>query len=55
MFVSVGAGEKVESALGIGGKAFTAHPHVDPNTGWVVAWGWTSAVAARSVDATFWE
>jgi carotenoid cleavage dioxygenase-like enzyme len=45
----------VESALGIGGKAFTAHPHVDPNTGRVVAWGWTSAVAARSVDATFWE
>ena len=55
MFVSVGAGEKVESALGIGGKAFTAHPHVDPNTGRVVAWGWTSAVAARSVEATFWE
>lgn len=55
MFVSVGAGEKVESALGIGGKAFTAHPHVDPNTGRVVAWGWTSAVAARSVEATIWE
>lgn len=55
MFVSVGAPSGVESALGIGGKAFTAHPHVDPNTGRVVGWGWTSAVAKRSVEATFWE
>lgn len=33
MFISMGAPQVLESALGLGGRAFTAHPHTDPHTG----------------------
>jgi hypothetical protein len=50
-----GAPQVLEAGLGLGGKAFTAHPHTDPHTGRVVGWGWKSLVAQRAVEATFWE
>ena len=55
MFISTGAPAAVESVLGLGGKAFTAHPHADPHTGRMVGWGWKSLVARRAVEVTFWE
>jgi len=55
MFVSAGLPRAVERALGLGGVAFTAHPHVDPWTNRAVGWGWRSLVAKRAVEATFWE
>lgn len=55
MFVSAGLPAAVEARLGIGGRAFTAHPHIDRRCGRVVGWGWTSKVAERAVEATFWE
>ena len=45
----------MESGLGLGGRAFTAHPHTDPHAGRMVGWGWKSLVAQRAVEATFWE
>lgn len=55
MFISLGAPRALESRLGLGGQAFTAHPHTDPHAGRVVGWGWKSLVAQRAVEATFWE
>ena len=55
MFISLGAPFALEAGLGLGGRAFTAHPHTDPHTGRIVGWGWKSLVAKRSVEATFWE
>ena len=55
MFVSAGAPPALERALGLGGVAFTAHPHVDSHTARAVGWGWKSLVANRAVEATFWE
>ena len=55
MFVSAGLPAAVERALGVGGSAFTAHPHVDPNTERLVAWSWRSLVADRAVETTFYE
>ena len=55
MFVSAGLPKALERALGVGGSAFTAHPHVDPNTQKLVAWSWKSLVAERAVETTFYE
>jgi len=55
MFLSVGAPDMVEAALGIGGRAFTAHPHTDPHSGNLVGWGWRALVRSQQVEATFWE
>lgn len=50
-----GAPRALESVFGMGGQAFTAHPHTDPHTGRMIGWGWRSLVAQRAVEATFWE
>ena len=55
MFVSAGLPLPLERALGVGGSAFTAHPHVDPHTERLVAWSWRSLVAERAVETTFYE
>ena len=52
---SVGAPNAIERALGLGGVAFTAHPHVDPVADRLVGWGWRSVVLDKCVEATFWE
>ena len=43
----------LERALGLGGVAFTAHPHVDSHTARAVGWGWKSLVANRAVELRF--
>ena len=55
MFVSAGLPNSIESKLGVGGTAFTAHPHVDPNTERIIGWSWSSLVAEQAVECTFFE
>ena len=40
---------------GLGGRAFTAHPHVDANTGYLCGWGWKSQITAKAVEISLWE
>jgi carotenoid cleavage dioxygenase-like enzyme len=55
MFVSAGFPRRIENVFGVGGAAFTAHPHVDPCTSRLVAWSWSSLVAEGAVETTFFE
>jgi all-trans-8'-apo-beta-carotenal 15,15'-oxygenase len=55
MFVSAGLPVSVESKLGVGGNAFTAHPHIDPHRNKAVGWSWSSLVAEQAVEVTFFE
>ena len=48
-------GSMIERAAGLGGRAFTAHPHVDSNTGFLCGWGWKSRITSKAVEITHWE
>jgi len=48
-------GSMLESSAGLGGRAFTAHPHVDANTGYLCGWGWKSRVTSKAVEISLWE
>jgi all-trans-8'-apo-beta-carotenal 15,15'-oxygenase len=48
-------GSIIERSSGLGGRAFTAHPHIDPNTGFLCGWGWRSRVTQKAVEISLWE
>ena len=48
-------GSVIERAAGLGGRAFTAHPHIDSNTGYLCGWSWKSRITAKAVEITHWE
>ena len=48
-------GSTIERSAGLGGRAFTAHPHIDSNTGYLVGWGWKSRITAKAVEISLWE
>jgi all-trans-8'-apo-beta-carotenal 15,15'-oxygenase len=54
--LSFGFPREMEQKIGLGGKAFTAHPHVDPTKNVLCAWCWRSFVyPQKAVEITFFE
>ena len=54
--MSFGLPRELESKIGLGGKAFTAHPHVDPTDDVLCAWCWRSFVyPEKAVEISFHE
>ena len=54
--LSFGLPRELESKIGLGGKAFTAHPHVDPTDDVLCAWCWRSFVyPEKAVEISFHE
>lgn len=54
LFVSTSV-DAIDKAGGLGGWAFTAHPHIDPNTERLCGWAWQSMAATKSISVRFTE
>jgi carotenoid cleavage dioxygenase-like enzyme len=54
LFVST-AVDVIDQLGGLGGWAFTAHPHMDPNTNHLCGWAWQSLSGSKTIVVRFAE
>ena len=55
-FVSTGVlPAELERKLGVGGWAFTAHPHIDPHTDRLCGWAWQSVPGQSKIRIRLFE